>query len=334
MNDKTIGWLIVGCSDIVTRRAGAAIRDQAQSRIVAVHSRDATRARAVAGQFGAGYATDDLPKVLADPRIQVAYIATEVDRHRELTIAALRAGKHVLVEKPMALDAAECREMIEAARTAQRHLAVAYYAHFLPKTQIMKRIIDEGRLGKIVRAVVRNIGWYNPPPTDPKYWRVTERAGGNMLADVGSHRLDLLCYFIGRPTKVIGMADHLSHSYPACDTETALVQFENGAHVIAMANANVRHAGKLPTSIEIYGTEGALLTDPWNDEPVSVIGSDAPPIPVTIAPNAHFPIVDDFASSIASGRAPRFNGTDGYWATAIISGAYESARTGKVAVIS
>jgi predicted dehydrogenase len=122
--------------------------------------------------------------------------------------------------------------------------------------------------------------------------------------------------------------------YAACDTETALVRFQNGAHVIATANANVRNPGKWPTSVEIYGTEGSLLTDPWSTEPVTIVGVDCEPIAVSTCDNTHLPMIDDFTKAVSEGRKPQFDGTDGMWATAIIAGAYESSETGQAVTIS
>jgi predicted dehydrogenase len=259
-------------------------------------------------------------------------VATEVDRHAELTIAAVEAGKHILVEKPMALDAQQCRSMIDAAQRNGVRLSVAYYVRFFEKPGVMKDLIDRGALGQIVRANVRVMYLYDPAPDNPEYWRVTARGGGNVLADVGSHRLDLLTYFFGRPTKVWGLVDRLTMGYEAADTETGLVQYENGAHVTILANANVGPASSGLT-VEIYGTEGALVTDPWSNEPVQVVGSDMQPIAVSPPANAHGPMIDDFARAILQGRAPRFSGVDGMWATAIIAGVYESARSGKIVAL-
>jgi predicted dehydrogenase len=139
----------------------------------------------------------------------------------------------------------------------------------------------------------------------------------------------MLSYFLGKPIRVCGFFDRLSMSYEAADTETALAQFENGVHVTVMANANVPNPGS-GTSIEIYGTKGSLLTDPWSEEPVKVLGSDMKAIPVNRPQNAHFPMIDDFAKAIEAGKKPRFSGIDGMWATAVIHGVYESSRTGKV----
>jgi len=325
---KSVGWGIVGCSDIVRRRAAAAIIEQPDSKLVAFLSRDKRRAGEFASEFAADAAYDDLERFLADERVDIVYVATEVDRHAHLAIAAAEAGKHVLVEKPMAINTSECLTMINAAQDKGVHIAVAYYARFFEKSNIMKRVIDEGLVGRIVRANVRVMGWYNPTPSPSKYWRVTARGGGNMLADIGSHRLDLLTYFFGRPVTVCGLVDRLTMAYEAADTETALVQFENGVHVTVLANANTPVTGD-STTIEIYGTEGALLTDPWSEEPVSVAGSDMEPIPAAQPANAHFPLMDDFARAIANDTAPRFSGTDGMWATAVIEGAYQSAKSGK-----
>ena len=326
---KIVGWGVIGCSDIVKRRAGAAIVEQKNSKLIAFLSRNKHRAIAFAREFKAESAYDDLQCFLQDERIEIVYVATEVERHAEFAIAAANAGKHVLVEKPMALNTKQCLSIIEAAENNNVKLSVAYYARFLEKTRVMKKVIEEERLGKIVRANIRVMDYYNPSPSYPHFWRVTVMAGGNRLADIGSHRLDILAYFFGRPVKVCGFLDRLSMDYEANDTETALVQFENEAHVTVLANANVPHPG-INTSIEIYGTKGSLLTDPWSEEPVEVLGSNMAPIPVSIPQNVHFPIIDDFAKAISEERCPRFSGIDGMWATAVIHGVHESERTGKI----
>ena len=327
---KTVGWGIIGCSDIVKGRAGDAIAQQKNSRLVAFLSRSRDRAAFFAERFGAERIYDDLESFLSDDRIHVVYVATEPERHNKFAVAAINRGKHVLVEKPMALTPKECYEMIERSEQADVILSVAYYARFFEKAKIMKRVIREGHLGKVVRANVQVMGYYNPPPSDPKYWRVTDKGGGNKLADVGSHRLDMLTYFLGRPTKVTGFVDRLSHDYEAADTETAVVQYEGGVHVTVLANANVPERDK-DSSMEIYGTEGSLLTDPWLDEPVEVIGNGNGLDPIEVHPpsNAHAPMIDDFARAVAENRAPRFSGIDGMWATEVIYNTYESARTGK-----
>ncbi len=330
---STVGWGIIGCSDIVEKRGANAVLEQDNSRLVAFMSRDGDRARAFADTFGAEAAYDSIHDLLCDHRIDAVYIATELDRHHEQTIAAAEAGKHILVEKPMALDTQQCLAMIGAAKSSGVLLSVAYYARFYHKAQVMKQVIADGVLGQIVRGHIRLLQRYDPSPSDPKYWRVTARGGGNILADIGSHRLDMLTYFLGRPTAVCGFVDKLTMSYDAADTETGLVLFENGAHVSILASANTP-ASDRSTTIEIYGTEGALLMDPWSDTPVEVLGSDMPPIPVEPYANSHSPLIGDFSNAILTGTQPRFSGVDGMWATAAITGIYESARTGSAVSLS
>lgn len=329
---RRVGWGVFGCSDIVKRGTATAIVQQANSRLVAFHSRDESRGREFAVTYGADKVYTSVERMLVDPEIDIVYVATEVDRHASLTIAAANAGKHVLVEKPMALNTEECLQMIEACRRNGVHLAVAYYARFLPKAQAIRNLIQEGRLGTIVRANLSVVSYYNPDPADPKYWRVTGNGGGNVLADVGTHRLDMLTYFIGRPLRVVGLADRLTMGYEAADTETALVQFEQGVHVTVLANANVPASGST-TGMELYGTRGSLLDEPWSKRPISIVGSDMEPFEVPVPESPRFPMIDDFAGAIAAGRAPRFNGVDGMWATAVVHGVYESLRTGRVLTI-
>lgn len=329
---RQVGWGVIGCSDIVERRAAAAIVAQEQSRLVAFHSRNRARAEAFAQQFGAERSYSNLNRFLADDAIDVVYVATEVDRHAELAIAAANAGKHVLVEKPMALNVAECRAMIEAAARNNVYLEVAYYVRFFPKVMVMRQLIAEGLLGRIVRAHIRVMKYYHPQPNDPQAWRVTARAGGNLLADIGSHRIDLLTYFVGPPAQVAGFADRLTLEYDAADTETALVRFASGTHATVIASANVQRPDS-GTTIEIYGDQGAFLIDPWSEDPVEIHGVDIPPINIVRPENAHAPIIDDFAHAVVEGRPPRFDGIDGMWATAVIAGTYESAQSGRVVTI-
>lgn len=329
---KTLGWGVIGCSNIVKGRSGAAIVEQKDSELIAFLSRDKERASAFANEFGAESVYDNLQDFLRDKRIDIVYIATEVDRHAQLAIASVSAGKHVLVEKPMALNVEQCLSMINSAAKNGVKLSVAYYARFFEKAQVMKKVIEEGRLGKIVRANIRVMDNYNPDPSNPQSWRVGANAGGNRLADIGSHRLDMLSYFFGRPVKVCGFIDKLVHNYEAADTETGIIQFENMAHTTILANANVSQSGS-SSSIEIYGTQGTFLTDPWSEDPVKVLGSDMEPINVSRPKNAHFPMIDDFANSITECRSPRFSGLDGLWATAVIYGVYESSRTGRLITI-
>jgi predicted dehydrogenase len=123
----TIRWGIIGAGDIARKQTARAIGVAQNSRLLAVMRRDLSAARAFAAEFGAPRAYDRVEALLADPEIDAVYIATPVHAHAEQTLAAARAGKHVLVEKPMALSTAECRAMVAACRAAGVRLMVCYW---------------------------------------------------------------------------------------------------------------------------------------------------------------------------------------------------------------
>ncbi|OGG52982.1 MAG: hypothetical protein A3F84_19230 [Candidatus Handelsmanbacteria bacterium RIFCSPLOWO2_12_FULL_64_10] len=324
-----IGWGIIGCGDIADKRVAPAVKEQPDSDLVAFFSRTRSRAEEFAGRHGARRAYDDLSALLADPEIHAVYVASPQGRHCQETIAAAKAGRHVLCEKPMAMDVSECQRMIDACRTNGVCLSVAYYRRFFPKARKAKALIEEGAIGEVVQGSVSMLGRWTLGRDDPKYWRVTKGASsGGALADTGSHRLDLLCYFLGEPESAAGFADRLALDIEVPDVETLVVRMKCGAHVVS------RHALCTPTGqddFELFGTKGALLASPWDgDELTVVVGRQRETLSLPKHPNVHFPLIDDFAGKISRGEKPSFDGTDGMQATRIIDGCYESARTGKV----
>jgi predicted dehydrogenase len=326
-----LGWGILGCGDITEKRVAPAIREQAESRLVAFCSRDAARARAFADRFGAPRAYNDEAAFLTDPEIDVIYVATEHDRHAAQTIAAARAGKHVLCEKPMALTAAECRAMIDACREAGVHLAVAYYRRYYPKIRRMKGLLEQGAIGTPVHASICLGDRLDPARIRPGDWRLQhERSGGGALADTGSHRLDLLCYLLGEPERVAGLADRSELPIGTADVESLLLRMRCGAHIVS--RHSLRAAG--PDELAIYGTEGALIATPVDGEELSVrIGRETKTERWQRHENVHFPLIDAFAAQVARGEPPEFDGADGMQATRIIEACHESARSGQWVVL-
>lgn len=121
-----LGWAISGTGDIINKAVAPAILEQGASELIGFYSRTAARAEEFARRFGAAQAWSDWEAMLRDPRVDVIYVGGEVSRHAPETVAAAAAGKHVVVEKPMALNAAECRRMVEACAAHHVGLAVAY----------------------------------------------------------------------------------------------------------------------------------------------------------------------------------------------------------------
>ncbi len=324
----SLGWGIVGCSDIVRKRAAAAILAQPDSHIAAFYSHSQQLADEHAQKFGGrGYAK--LDELLADDAVSIVYVASPVERHAEETIAAAEAGKHVLVEKPMALTAQECDAMLAAASKQNVNCAVAYYSRWLPKVRRMKQLLNERALGNVVRAHVAQLSQFDPADDDPKIWRVQGRAGGGALADVGSHRLDLLQYLLGEPAAVWAACDNLTQSqWQSPDSETVFVRYACGAHLTLVCNWNTPHG---QAAWELHGTRGSIVNDPWSALPLSVAGrEDIEVFHSNYPDNAHLGVVNDFARAVIEHRPPEFPAEQGAWATRIIAAAQQSAKTGQV----
>lgn len=323
-----LGWGITGCGDITNKRVAPAIHEQENSDLISFFSRDLERAEDFATRHGARRFCSSLEELVADPEVGAVYVASPPDRHCRETVVAAEHGKHVLCEKPMALDPDQCQQMIDACARNHVNLAIAYYRRYYPKARKMRELIAGGAIGKPVRANIMMTGTYDPPPGDVKGWRVREAvSGGGALMDVGSHRLDVICYLLGEPTEVYGFADRLAMRYEVPDTETVLARFADGAHVVACLNWN------MPTGrddLEVHGTEGSLVASPFDGDELRLIaGGKEERFYVPHAANVHFPLIDDFVRRTLAGQPPEFSGEDGLKTTQIINAAYESSRAGK-----
>jgi predicted dehydrogenase len=322
-----LNWAIIGCGDIARKRVGPAMVEDPNSTPVAMFSHTHARAQEFCHLFGAKHAYDRLEDLWADEDVDAVYIASPHFRHRDETLAAAQAGKHVLCEKPMAKNIAECREMVKACADKGVSLAVAYYRRWYPKARRMKELIDQGVIGQPVRARVCIGGLYNPLPGDWKHWRVSEASGGGALMDVGSHRLDIICYLLGTPVSVCGMADRLVMGYDVPDTETLLCRMDSGVHVECACYWNMPFS---TDEMEIMGTEGALIATPFDSDVLRVRTKNSEEeIATPKAENVHLPLIASFAARVGSGQPPEFDGTDGLQATRIIDACYRSARTGR-----
>ena len=156
-------------------------------------------------------------------------------------MAALEAGKDVLVEKPMAMDRRQAREMCRVARDCGRRLAVAYYRRFWPRFQLVKEMLDRGELGELVLIRIALHSWYPGRGGEAADWRIIpSKSGGGALSDVGSHRLDLLAWWLGLPDKVVSRVLTLTHGYAAEDSVTALLEWEGGPSGTVSCNWNSR----------------------------------------------------------------------------------------------
>jgi 1,5-anhydro-D-fructose reductase (1,5-anhydro-D-mannitol-forming) len=292
-----LDWLVVGIGDISTRRVLPAILAEPRSRLAGIVTRDPAKA--------ASYPVPtwpDLEQALAASHAAAVYIATPVFLHAPLTIAALRAGRHVLCEKPMALNYAEAESMVRAAEESGRSLGIAYYRRLYSKVARARELMVSGAIGRPVFAEATSHGWL-APNIGQRAWLVDPaRAGAGPLFDIGSHRIDLMNDLFGRPVRVTGHLSTLVQPIAVEDNATVMIEYESGIRGIV----DVRWHSRIDRDeFRIRGTEGELDLTPLNG-PTLIHPGGVEEIPAH--ENLHFPLVEDFVSAVMRGTQPRSSG--------------------------
>ncbi len=316
----TIRWGLIGVGDIANKRVAAAIQSDPNSELVAVCRRSEAELNQFADHFAVPRRYTKADELIASADLDAVYVATPVDCHCPQTIAAAQAGKHVLVEKPMALDPAQCDQMIAACDQAKVCLGVAYYRRFYPVVMRIQQLIDSGRLGRIL-SVACVTGNPNRFPVDD--WRVIRaRGGGGPLMDIGSHRLDVFVQLLG-DVQSVKASLVASLDYEAEQAATLLVQFKAGAHGVLQCYFGTVDT---PDRLELIGTEGRITVEDLNHGDLALYTANGqeqeshPP-----ASNLHAPLIEDFSAALVEHRSPAICGRIGKRTNDVIQMAYENA---------
>ena len=300
-------WGLIGAGDIVGKRVAAALRDSADSELVAIARARAELAEASAKSLGARRWYPRWQDLISDADIDGVYIATPVYLHAQQAVAAAAAGKHVLCEKPMAMNTAECDRMLAAARTRGVKLGVAYYRHFYPAVARIKAILASGEIGRAVVVHVNAFECFNPAPGDPRHWLLqADRAGGGPMFDFGCHRLEVLLSLFGDVEDVTSLVANVVFPREVEDTAVATLRFQDGP----CATVTVTHAALEPQdTLDVYGTEGSIHITTLNKGELRIITSTGERRE-THAPaaNLHAPLIEDFVLSVLREREPAVNG--------------------------
>ena len=298
---------MIGAGDIVRKRVAGALRECRGCTLAAVSRAQADLAAPFAREVGAGRWHPSWRDLVTDPDIDAVYVATPVRFHAEQTIAAAAAGKHVLCEKPMAMDLAECDRMIAACRAAGVTLGIAYYRRFYPIVARVKQLLDAAEIGTLVFAQMNAFEPFDPRPGDPRSWLVQRsEAGGGPMADVGCHRLEVLLHLAGPISRVTSLVSTIALQREVEDTAVALLQFERGASaVLAVTHA----AADSQDTLDLFGTKGSIRIKSLTSGDMILRGGGVerteshPP-----ARNVHLPLVEDFVEAVQARRAPAVDG--------------------------
>jgi UDP-N-acetyl-2-amino-2-deoxyglucuronate dehydrogenase len=263
-------------------------------------------------------------------------------------VAAARAGKHVLVEKPLEVTLARCDQIIDECERHGVHLATIFQSRFHDAGRRIKRAVDEGRFGRLTMGDAY-VKWHRSQEYyDSGAWRGTwDRDGGGALMNQGIHSVDLLTWLMGPVIEIQALTAMLAHQrIEVEDTAVASLRFANGALGVIEAATSV-YPGYLKR-IEIHGTGGSAVLEEedlktWDfakhqrgDEVIleqmkrSQSSGGGASDPAAIGHHGHAMVFRDFLASVREGRPPAVDGHEGRRSVEIILGVYQSAETGKV----
>lgn len=246
--EPTLGWGVLGPGWMAEMFVGAMRRHTAQ-RPVAVGSRSLERAQRFAAQHGIAAAYGSSEEVVAAPEVDVVYVAAPQSEHLRLGLLAIAAGKHVMIEKPLAMNAAEARTLADAARAADVLLMEGMWARYLPQAAIIRRLLADGVIGE-VRGVFADHG--QAIPFSPEHRLYRPDLGGGALLDLGIYTVQLDSMVLGAPTRVTAVGGETSTGVDAYST----LVLEHGPDVQSTLSTTI--LAKTPTTASIVGTEGRI----------------------------------------------------------------------------
>ena len=282
-----LNWIVIGIGDIATRRVIPAIQAEPRSQLYGLVTRDPAKAAPYQRASVLRRSTKRSPILQS----HAVYVGTPVFLHAPQTIQSLRAGKHVLCEKPMAMNEAEARTMVQAAEESGKTFGVAYYRRCYPKVQRAKQLLEAGAIGKPVIAELTNHRWFDG--TGSRSWLVDPaKAGGGPLFDIASHRIDVLNFLFGQPLRVTAQLSNVVHHYAVEDNATVMIEYESGVRGVV----DVRWHSKVSRDeCRIRGTEGEIEMSPLNG-PELIYPGGRENLPAHA--NLHYPMIENFVDAV------------------------------------
>lgn len=330
-----VGIGIVGVG-LIGKVHAEAVRAIPNAKLVAACGRDAARTAAFAGQFGvAGYT--DYEQFLAHPDLQLVSVCTPSGMHLEHGGRAARAGKHILIEKPIETTLARADELLAACERANVKLGVIFQSRFLADVQRIKRAVDAGLLGRLM-VCDAFVKWYRAPEYYAGSWHGTQALdGGGALINQAIHTVDLLQWICGLPETVFAMKGALRYDIEGEDTLVASLRFPGGALGVLEATTSVKPGFR--RRLEISGEKGTVILDGdsvsvWEvegDESAGGSGeqmTDGSANPAAISTEGHRRQLEDMVQAIIENREPLITGREGRRSLELVEALYNSANSG------
>jgi len=317
------------------------IADTGKAKLVAVTSRREERAKEFASKWNLDLWYTDHEEMLENAPIDAVIISVPHYLHYPMAIDAIKAGKHTLVDKPMAINLKEADEMINEAKKRDVKLGVILQSRFDPTFRKVKEAVEEGRFGRLILGEA-DVKWFRTQEYyDNSPWRgrwATE--GGGALINQAIHTIDLLLWIMGPPKYLWAQIDTVAHKIEVEDLAVAAIRFENGA--LGVIQGSTATYPGLPTQLEIHGTKGTAIIEGEVLKRWSVLGEKEVIVekakeglqswarPELVPATNHAALVKDFAEAVLNDREPFVSGVEGRRSLEIIMAIYKSGRSRSV----
>lgn len=333
---------MIGCGRIAPRHADSLAVIQ-ETKLVQVCDVIEARAHHFAEKYDAEYCLD-YHDLLANPDIDIVNICTPSGMHAEMAIAALRAGKHVIVEKPMAMNVADADRIIAAAQETNRKLCIVLQNRYNPPMQDFYRAVHDGKIGRVLLGSV-TVRWYRPQEYYNDGWHGTKSMDGGALLNQSIHHIDALQWLVGVPVKsVFAYTATLAHQMEAEDAGVVAVRFENGA-LATIEGSTVTYPQNLEASVALFGEKGSLkvggtalnrkifwkIAGEIEHEKELLTREEVDPPSIYGASHRH--VIEDMITAVEQDREPQTNGVEGRKSLVLVSAMYESSLLAREVVL-
>ncbi len=343
MAARTYGFAVVGAGNIAAAHIFA-IDGLPNARLVGVVGGGSERARKLADQHGVQL-FGSVEEAAAHPEVDVLSICTPSGAHLEPALAAIAAGKHLMVEKPLEITVERSRRLVEAAEAAGLTVGAIFMSRFAPANAFAKRAIQQGRLGRLLQVDAYVKWWRDQAYYDSGAWRGTLALdGGGALMNQAIHQIDLLQWLAGPVTEAFAFAGTLNHErIEVEDTLVAVLRYASGA--VGQVSAATSLWPGSAKSLQVHGTEGSLRIDDdmlvdWRTRAggdaerqellarYGGAGKGGSSDPMAISFQNHLLQYQDLLDALDEGRAPAIDGREGIKAVELVEAIYASVSSG------
>ncbi|CAM3616972.1 Gfo/Idh/MocA family protein [Marinicrinis lubricantis] len=333
---------LIGCGSIGDFHMQA-IHELDHAELVMVCARKQERAQEVGSRERCDWTTD-IDELLVRPDVDIVTVTTSSGSHAEIGMKVLEAGKHLMVEKPMAMNAEDAERMIRMAEQKGLTIAVVSQRRFEPQHMAAYEAVISGKLGKLLMIEASCPFYRDQSYYDSAAWRGTIDQDGGAMMNQGIHSLDLMLWVSGSAVRTVyGKTATRTHQMEAEDIGAALLQFENGT--LGSFKASTSIVPGFPPALTVYGEHGTVKVEGASITHWSVPGMPEPQLssesgagggvsdPKSISTEYHRLQIADMLDALSDGREPMITGRDGAAAVRVIEAIYRSSKEGKEIIL-